>query len=230
MEFLRHENKYLCTNEMIAIERGRISHITKIDSFADTNGRYSVSSLYFDSSTNISAALNDAGADKRKKYRIRYYDNLDVIKLEKKEKQNGLCNKTSVIISLNTAKKLASGDVASLLNTTDVPLVKELCVKILTYGFKPKVIVTYEREAYLHQTGNVRVTFDTNICCSHQTDRFFDGDYLKIPVLSPNTHLLEVKYDNILPSFIRQTLALRNLNQTTFSKYYLSRAAAKKLL
>jgi hypothetical protein len=36
-------------------------------------------------------------------------------------------------------------------------------------------------------------------------------------------HLVEVKYDEFFPDFIKGSLQLNNLQQTAFSKYYLCR-------
>jgi len=36
-------------------------------------------------------------------------------------------------------------------------------------------------------------------------------------------HLIELKYDEFLPDFIKELLELNNLQRTTFSKYYLCR-------
>ena len=36
-------------------------------------------------------------------------------------------------------------------------------------------------------------------------------------------HILEVKYDELLPDFLYQLMSLGSLQQTAFSKYYLCR-------
>ena len=88
---------------------------------------------------------------------------------------------------------------------------------------RPTAIIEYERTAFVYPVGNVRVTFDRNIQTSSEYDSFFKEQYAKIPVLPVNQHILEVKYDELLPDFIAQTLELGNLEQTTFSKYYMGR-------
>ena len=42
-------------------------------------------------------------------------------------------------------------------------------------------------------------------------------------ILSADQHLLEVKYDELLPDYLKDALQLGNLQQSTFSKYYLCR-------
>ena len=91
---------------------------------------------------------------------------------------------------------------------------------------EPKVIISYERSAFVHPTGNVRITFDRNIMASRVCDDFFEERVSGlVPVLPVGMHVLEVKYDEILPDVIAKQLEIGNLRQTAFSKYYLGRLA-----
>lgn len=74
--------------------------------------------------------------------------------------------------------------------------------------------------------GNVRITFDRNIAASVDFSNFFEKEMQKIPLLPPGEHLLEVKYDEYLPTVLKQQLDLGKLRQETFSKYYLCRKRA----
>ena len=44
-------------------------------------------------------------------------------------------------------------------------------------------------------------------------------------MLPKGMHVLEVKYDEMLPDFVAKQLEIGKLNQTAFSKYYLGRIA-----
>lgn len=91
---------------------------------------------------------------------------------------------------------------------------------------EPKAIIAYERTAYVHPTGNVRITFDRNIMASKYCDEFFEERVSGMtPVLPAGMHVLEVKYDELLPDHIAQQLQTGVLRQTAFSKYYLGRLA-----
>ncbi|MBQ7283749.1 MAG: VTC domain-containing protein, partial [Oscillospiraceae bacterium] len=95
------------------------------------------------------------------------------------------------------------------------------CAKMM-----PKTIVEYERTAFVHPIGNVRITFDRNIAASRYTDSFFcEKTQGLTPVLPAGMHVLEVKYDEFLPDFIAKQLEIGILRQTAFSKYYLGRLA-----
>ena len=91
---------------------------------------------------------------------------------------------------------------------------------------EPRAIIAYERTAYVHPTGNVRVTFDRNIMASACCEDFFQQRVSgMVPVLPAGMQVLEVKYDELLPDHIAQQLELGKLRQTAFSKYYLGRLA-----
>ena len=90
----------------------------------------------------------------------------------------------------------------------------------------PKVIVGYERTAYVHPVGNVRITFDRNIMASKLCDTYLDKQVSGwIPVLPMGMHVLEVKYDEVLPDIIAKQLEIGKLHQPPFLKYYLGRKA-----
>lgn len=93
--------------------------------------------------------------------------------------------------------------------------------------FAPKVIIKYERTAFIDFPGNVRVTLDRNISCSPENHRFMHNDYRVIPVMETGRHLLEVKHDEFLPDYIKQVIQLNSLEQATFSKYYMGRVTSQ---
>ena len=227
MAFARHEKKYICTPQTIKIMHSRLKGLLKPDPHTNL-GAYTVYSLYFDSNINISAAENDAGDIKRAKYRIRYYNALEGLKLEKKQKINGLTQKDSVPITQTQAESLISGDVAKLLHSKE-PLLKEMAIKIATQHFTPKVIVVYTRYPFVCPTSDIRVTLDTKICCSYQTDRFLNGGFAKIPLAATTSNIMEVKFNQVLPSYIKMALSDDSLIQSTFSKYYLARKRAAEI-
>ena len=86
-----------------------------------------------------------------------------------------------------------------------------------------KVIVEYERIPYVSKLGNVRITFDVNLCSSTDVSEFLNGNYKKRPVMPKDTLLMEVKWDDFLPDTIYRALSIENLKQTAFSKYCLCR-------
>ena len=93
---------------------------------------------------------------------------------------------------------------------------------------RPKIIIDYERTAFVDSVGNVRITFDRNIAACNRWEAFLEEKVPgMVPVLETGIHVLEVKYDEFLPDHIAQLLELGSLNRTAFSKYYLGRQAVQ---
>lgn len=120
------------------------------------------------------------------------------------------------------------GDVLDVFWNTKEQLLKEFCIDIVTKRFIPRVIIDYEREAYVESITNLRITLDYNISASDETEEFLSGNYTKIPVLEEKKHVLEVKFDIVLPSYVKAVLQNNILEQRSFSKYYLGRAAIQE--
>jgi len=94
---------------------------------------------------------------------------------------------------------------------------------MMTKQMRAKTIVEYERIPFVYKNGNVRITIDRNMTSSMEISGFFDKDNMRYPVLGKGQQLLEVKFDEYLPTFIRDNLEIGRLQQTSFSKYYLGR-------
>ena len=196
----------------------------ELDPNTPPGGRYLIHSLYFDDYKDTSVYTTDSGLSKRFKWRIRYYGNdLSYIVLEKKEKLESRCHKKSCKITVEEYDKIASGDITDLIFDTDKKLIKELAVDMLCHGYCPKVIIDYERVAFVEEITNVRITFDMKISASYELENFLDGDYQNFYVLPSGINVLEVKFDDILPSHIRNIVESYNFKQTSFSKYYYGR-------
>lgn len=194
----------------------------KKDQHTDSQGKYRIHSLYFDDLKNTCALATEAGEAERFKYRIRYYDeDTTFLRLERKEKKDGCGHKTSCLLTGEEYQALTAGDVSSFLYGDTQPLLQHFSVDILTRHFTPRLIVDYERVAFVEPITNVRITLDCNISVSRQLDRFLTGDYLREPLMRKEHHVLEVKFDDILPAYIKQCLYESNLQQCSFSKYAL---------
>lgn len=225
----RNEWKYVCDSQLLAVTEDRLKAVLRRDSHNENDDwGYEIHSLYFDDLTNSCAKENDAGTAKRFKYRIRYYGSQsDRLRLERKEKLYGRCHKESCHLSAEQYTKLISGRAAEVLWETEDPLLKRFCIHCMLREFRPKAIINYRRNAFVDPITNVRVTLDENISVSDEIPAFLTGAYHRIPVQEVNMHVLEVKFDAILPSYVRTLTSNRRLVQTAFSKYYLGR---KKLL
>lgn len=186
---------------------------------------YEIRSLYFDDLWDRCLDENEAGVDRREKYRIRIYDpRSDVIHLEIKEKNRGLTKKRACDLSREECLAIMAGDLPMKADGR-APL-NSLQLQMRCARMEPKVIIAYERTAFVHPSGNVRITFDRNIMASSCREEFLEDRVSGMtPVLPAGMHVLEVKYDEFLPDAIAQQLEIRKLRKTAFSKYYLGRLA-----
>lgn len=220
----RVENKYLVSDADIAVLEARLKTVMEPDAH-QVGCCYEIRSVYFDDLLDNGMAENEAGVDCRRKYRIRIYDPAaDVIHLEIKEKTAGLTRKTSCSLSREESNQILAGE-NRLQFDSRAPL-NRLLLQMRCSKMEPKAVIAYERTAYVHPTGNVRITFDRNILASKYCDEFFEERVSGLtPVLPAGMHILEVKYDELLPDHIAQQLEIGRLRQTAFSKYYLGRMA-----
>ena len=220
----RNELKYICTEADLVLLESRIKALCKRDPHVGPSGTYDIRSIYFDDINDTCFNENEAGTDPRSKYRIRIYNgNADRITLEKKSKSHGMTHKDSVVITKSQFDSIMSGKPREVFESGASPLLNKFEILMYTNGLTPKAIVAYRRTPFICSAGNVRITFDRNIGHSTNFNTFFDKDIPLMPVMANGTHILEVKYDGLLPSYIYEALNLDNLTYTSFSKYYLSR-------
>lgn len=225
----RSEWKYCEEEAQLLSLKERLTAVQNYDSYAGENGKYEIHSLYFDDYKDTCARVNVAGEGKRFKYRIRYYGNdAEQLWLEKKEKYNSYCHKRKCALTTEEYELIMIGRAMDVFWNTDEQLLKEFCVDIVTKRFLPRLIINYEREAFVETITNIRITMDYNISASDEIERFLTGDYMKIPVLEKKKHVLEVKFDDVLPSYIKAVLQASILGQRSFSKYYLGRMAVQE--
>lgn len=219
----RHEYKYMLNALQEGILRVKAGGVLMPDAHTNEDGSYLVRSLYFDDVSDTCLRENEAGTDPRSKFRIRYYNgDTSRIMLEKKSKIRGMCAKESCRISERECQMFMDGQVPNLAPGASADR-KRLFTEMRIRGMMPKVIVTYERVPFVYVGGNVRITFDRNITSSVQLDHFLKGDYAERPILPAGGSILEVKWDELLPRHIRETLQIENLTWTAFSKYFMCR-------
>lgn len=214
------------TDADLLLLAGRLKNVMSQDVHQEGDC-YEIRSLYFDDLWDRCLEENEAGVDKREKYRIRIYDpRSDVIHLEIKEKNRGLTKKRSC--DLSREECLSIMDIELPLNIDGRAPLNSLQLQMRCNRMEPKVIIAYERTAFVHPSGNVRITFDRNIMASPCREEFLEDRVSgMVPVLPAGMHVLEVKYDEFLPDTIAQQLEIGKLRKTAFSKYYLGRLAIR---
>lgn len=203
----RHEYKFLISKEAAEILKRRLPYVMQRDPHAGPEGRYTIRSLYFEDQSFSAFYEKVSGTDNRTKFRIRCYnDSTEILKLEKKEKKGHLTRKTAQTISL--------ADVRSIQNnprqrTPDHPegLTEELRLLCLNRGARPLVLVDYDRTPFVCAQGNTRITIDENLRTIPYKGDIFAPGHPAVPVMEPDQVILEVKFDDFLPGYLRECLA-----------------------
>ena len=219
---LRNEYKYLLDPCDTAVLKTRLKGLIPLDPHAAGDGRYLIRSLYFDDPFDSCYYEKEDGVDRRNKYRIRYYNNdPSRIALERKSKIHGLTQKTVCLLSADECRQLMEGNIPSYYG--DDPKKKELLTELRTKSLRPKVIVSYERTAFVYPVGRVRITFDENLSSSSDVKSFLAVSKMERPIYPKGASLLEVKWSGVMPSFIKRAVSDDMLIWCSFSKYYEAR-------
>lgn len=214
----RNEIKHLITSADRAAICAVMKVVAQLDPHAQGKGYYTIRSLYFDNMADKALREKLDGVNEREKFRIRYYDgDTSVIHLEKKVKRDGVGYKVSCSLTAEEAQRIIDGDILWMATDTRA-LVVELYAKMKGQGLRPKTIVDYERIPFVYGAGNVRVTIDFNIRTGLRCTDFLNPDCVTIPA-SGNDIVLEVKWDDYLPTIIRHAVQLKGRRQTAYSKY-----------
>ncbi|MBR5560355.1 MAG: polyphosphate polymerase domain-containing protein [Clostridia bacterium] len=216
---LRHELKYFITPAEMNVLRGVLTPVMQLDPNGNENNEYHIRSLYFDTINDDALEEKIAGVGNRKKYRIRIYNFSDkVIKLECKSKYGDLISKQSVTIPRELADQLIAGDPEGLQRMRH-PLLHDMFREMRTRLLRPAVIVDYVREAYIHPAEEVRITFDKTLRTGLFSHDMFNKDVPTYPVFDDPVEILEVKYDEFLPSYLQSILSGVTAQRSAISKY-----------
>lgn len=219
---MRHEKKYTLTWYEFQVLNHKLEYLLKRDPYCPKDG-YEVKSLYFDNPYDFGVRQKIDGEEVRHKYRLRVYNNdFSKLKLEKKSKLNVMTQKESLFLQLEEAKKLTNED-ADFLSDRDEPLLKTFEYKIKHEKYIPKVIVKYTRLAYVYPIGDLRITFDYNIKKSNSVEKFFNTDNNYMQVNDSDQVIMEVKFNHVIPSFIRSAIQSTHVMASASSKYVLAR-------
>ena len=216
----RHEWKHEIRYPDLLALRARLRAVMSVDMHT-IDGKYEVRSLYFDSPEDKALREKINGVNCREKFRIRCYNgDMSLILLEKKSKRNGLCSKTQEPLTLEEVRTIVYDGEHPVRGKKT--LLDELYFKMNTQGIRPKTIVDYTREPFVFGPGNVRVTLDYNIRTGLTCTDFLNPVCVTVPAKDAPV-ILEVKWDEFLPSVIRDIVQVPGTHTSAFSKYAVCR-------
>lgn len=202
----RHEIKVLLSYPQYVELRQRVSGLLVPDEHMTDPEGYRIQSVYMDDAFDSAYKEKDSGVQHRNKFRIRAYNGSDeYIVLENKEKVDDRIMKSSLRISREDYEHILDGDFTPLMQRNH-PLAQQVYTLHTTRGLKPVVIVEYMREAFIHPLSMVRITFDKAVAAGVNTLDMFDPKLVTRPVFDSREVILEIKYGEHFPMYLKQLL------------------------
>ena len=222
----RHELKYIINCNATQVIRSRLNKICSYDRNADIDGKYRVSSLYFDDFCDSAFKHNLFGQYARKKFRIRIYNGNDsFIRLERKSKKDYGCKKDSAVLTKEEYDMILKYDYSFMRDKRN-PVLLDFYLTAKTRLLKPKVIVDYYREAFVYGPGTVRITMDKYVKSSIGNVDLFNQEASYKKAMNNCSTILEVKYTGFLPKHIKELIQLDDGSRQAVSKYTMCRMIA----
>ncbi|MCI6715563.1 MAG: polyphosphate polymerase domain-containing protein [Lachnospiraceae bacterium] len=217
LSVLRSELKYWISYRDSLLLQAELDKLLMPDEYSQ-DGFYRVRSLYFDSINQIDFTEKLDGVESRKKIRMRIYDeDTQTVKLECKQKTGALQHKESLLITRAEAMQYMEGDYSGLLERPEETAWR-LYSDMTLGGYRPAVIIEYDRCAYLYGEYNTRITIDRNVRSSELCLDLFEREIPWIPTID-NQVILEVKFNEKLIEPIKRILAKYHLTNVSVSKY-----------
>lgn len=218
----RHEEKFIIDYKEYLRLRARAEGAMEVDPHAGEEG-YLITSLYYDD--RFDSALDEKldGVRVHTKYRVRTYNSdPSFIRLERKVKRGIMTEKHTVRLEGTELPILCDlGRDLAVLNGRNAVMALEMRAK----GLIPAVIVRYRRDAFVYPGTDTRLTFDTNVeALPPDYSLLFEEEHPGIPAMPRDQVIMEVKYGEYLPQFVRKISACCS-KQLSVSKYAICREA-----
>ena len=214
--FERYEIKYMISTEQKEKILAEIAPYMALDKY----GRTTIRNIYFDTDDFRLIRRSIEKPTYKEKLRIRSYrlatPNSTVF-VELKKKYKHIVYKRRLSLSEEQAIDWLSGKHHC---HKDSQISKEIDYFMKYYGnLKPKVFLSYEREAYYSKNGDdFRVTFDDNILF-RQDKLSLEADVSGTPLLDEGLVLMEIKCHGGIPLWMTKILSQEKIYKTSFSKY-----------
>lgn len=225
---LRHEIKFLLNRTQHLALAGAVNQMLQPDPFGDDDGRYTVTSLYYDTADYKAYWDKVNGVKMRRKVRVRTYGNPVVtpetmVYLEIKQRTNVRIGKRRLRLPYSVAANF--GDYAAEL--PNLTLSEQRTAAELHYLFdalhlQPTCVVSYHRAAYGNHADypDLRITFDTDVRGRVENLSLLTADAGPLQmVLAPGWSILEVKVNQTIPYWLAQLLSRHGCTPRRISKY-----------
>jgi hypothetical protein len=231
--FNRFELKYLLSLQQAERFKAALQAYVVPDEYGYNDGRYTLSSLYYDSPDLRCYRENEQGLKFRRKLRIRRYERGEVftdespVFLEIKQRYDRVTQKRRTILPYREALRLCNDRQIPDHGPGDRALIEEVYGFLWQYNLRPMSIVRYDRQAFTGTEYDVglRVTFDTSLsfqACQLRLHEQPSG----LPILPASSVVMEIKVNERIPYWLTDMIAAHNLQRVGISKYCRSIEAA----
>lgn len=222
--FSRKEQKYLITHRQYEEIVQRIGPEMRNDKNG-IDGKYSVTSLYFDNAEKGIYFETKNKLKYRQKLRLRVYDDANLNStafFEVKQKHKKVVNKRRMLLPLREAYRYLEEDGQSGLDnyeTSNSQVMKEIDYFRKFYRLSPEMVVSYSRHA-LHgiHDSELRITFDFDLRCRKADLHIENGPHGE-HFIDPDLVVLEVKVDHSVPLWLARILQELQCEQRSASKF-----------
>jgi SPX domain protein involved in polyphosphate accumulation len=234
--FNRFELKYLLSLQHAEQFKAALQAYVVPDEHGYNDGRYTLSSLYYDSPDLRCYRENEASLKVRRKLRIRRYETGEVftdespVFLEIKQRYDRVTQKRRAVLPYHAALRLCNDRQIPDHEPGDEALIEEIYAFLWQYRLRPASIVRYDRQAFAgtEYDPGLRVTFDTSLSFqAHQLHLHEQPSDL--PLLPANSVVMEIKVNDRLPYWLADLIAAHNLQRDGISKYCRSIEAARSI-
>lgn len=219
---MRYELKYNLHLSVFRSLQKELSGLLKQDVHGNEAG-YRVRSLYFDTLDDQDLNASLGGISQRHKLRLRYYnDDTEHVKLELKIKEGFRSYKRSITLSKVETEDLLKGrwQVLAQHPNQDAFMFYQLFVRST---YRPKVMIEYQRVAYVHSFSKLRICYDNDIRISTRNTLFLEKTVPWTPLIDKMDGVFEVKYDQWILASVQGLLKRAESNSVSFSKYVSAR-------
>jgi len=218
--FKRYERKYMVTKQKADEFYDCIKDYITPDRFCVDGKTYRIFNLYLDTDDYEIARNSVQKPNYKEKARFRAYENYaqtGIGFLEVKRKIYGVGVKRRIKCSESDAVRFMQEGIPPV--GTDEQMTREFAYYFKVNKLSPKMYIAYDRRAYYcTYDPEIRVTFDFNITYRDTDVTLSDGDYGK-PILSADTLILELKFNDAMPLWLAKALAKCKIYPHSFSKY-----------
>ncbi|MEM6328461.1 MAG: polyphosphate polymerase domain-containing protein [Bacteroidota bacterium] len=226
---MRRELKYLVREADRERLLSRIGPFVTPDPYArpraDGRTGYTVRSIYFDTPGLRDWAEKESGDQVRRKLRVRGYDapGSSPLVLEIKRKEEQAVWKDRATVTARQAVALLSRGPLPCLPEPARTAAKRFVYRLRAERRQPTLLVTYWREPLVGRFDpSLRVTLDQRLRVASFPRLGPDADGLYRETLRPvlrGRFILEVKFDRVYPSWLRETISRLGLSRQALSKY-----------